>query len=71
MNYRKVKKVFVTFHDKYLDNLPESTTSVKLSVTTKCPEKYLLIDRETGVVYTGTSDVNPHMPEYSLWKEIK
>jgi hypothetical protein len=28
--------------------------SVTLQVKTKCPEKWLLVDRETGVVYQGS-----------------
>jgi hypothetical protein len=28
--------------------------SVTLKVKTKCPEKWLLVDRETGVVYQGS-----------------
>lgn len=44
--------------------------SVKLSVITKCPEKYLLIDQETGQVYQGSSEKNPYMPNYCLWKPI-
>jgi len=30
--------------------------SVTLQVKTKCPEKWLLIDRETGVVYQGSEN---------------
>ena len=44
--------------------------AVKLSVITKCPEKYLLIDKETGQVYQGSSEDNPFMPTYKLWKAI-
>lgn len=31
----------------------ELDESVSLVVKTKCPEKWLLIDRETGVVFQG------------------
>jgi hypothetical protein len=44
--------------------------AVRLSVITKCPEKYLLIDQETGQVYQGSSEKNPYMPNYCLWKPI-
>jgi hypothetical protein len=71
MNYRKIKNASVFFDKENYTNLPESTNIVELSVITKCPEKYLLVDRETGVVYAGTSETNPHMPKYSLWKEVK
>lgn len=27
---------------------------VKLTVRTRCPEKYLLVDRETGQVFVGS-----------------
>jgi hypothetical protein len=30
--------------------------SVTLEVKTKCPEKWLLVDRETGVVYQGSQN---------------
>jgi hypothetical protein len=44
--------------------------AVRLSVITKCPEKYLLIDQETGQIYQGSSETNPYMPNYCLWKPI-
>lgn len=44
--------------------------AVTLSVTTKCPEKWLLVDRETGQVYQGSNEVNPYMPSQFLWKPI-
>jgi hypothetical protein len=49
----------------------ELQNAIKLSVITKCPEKYLLIDKETGQVYQGTNEDNPYMPNYKLWKAIK
>ena len=33
----------------------ESDNSVNLVVHTKCPDKWLLIDRETGQIYKGSS----------------
>jgi hypothetical protein len=71
MNYRKIKNASVFFDEENYIKLPEHTEAVELSVITRCPEKYLLVDRETGVVYAGTSETNPHMPKYSLWKEVK
>ena len=44
---------------------------VKLSVITKAPEKYVLIDMETGQVYVGSNQPNPHMSGFSLWTEQK
>jgi hypothetical protein len=32
----------------------EFENSIDLSIKTKCPSKWLLIDRETGQVYQGT-----------------
>jgi hypothetical protein len=37
---------------KKFDKLEEA---IKLTVKTRCPEKYLLIDRETGQVFVGSS----------------
>jgi len=28
--------------------------SVSITVKTKCPEKWMLVDRETGEIYVGT-----------------
>jgi hypothetical protein len=33
---------------------PESETAITLTVHTKSPEKWLLVDRETGEVYQGS-----------------
>ena len=35
--------------------VPELDKAVELKVYTKCPEKYLLLDRETGQLYTGVN----------------
>ena len=42
---------------KLLDGkvVPELTEAKILTVKTKCPEKWMLIDTETGEVYTGYS----------------
>jgi hypothetical protein len=34
---------------------PQHASSVIMTVYTKCPEKWLLIDRETGQVYQGSA----------------
>lgn len=36
---------------------PELEESVTLSITTKCPEKYTLIDNETGQMYKGNNSL--------------
>ena len=49
----------------------ELDTPVQLSVITKAPEKYVLIDRETGQVYVGSNQSNPFMFGSSMWIEQK
>ncbi len=36
-----------------------------LTVRTKCPEKWLLVDRETGEIYTPYTTIGPNQ-----WKKI-
>jgi hypothetical protein len=36
---------------------------VTITIKTKCPEKYILVDMETGQFYAGTEDSN--------WRELK
>ena len=50
-------------------DFPELSNAVKLVVVTKCPEKYRLVDTETGEVYEGTNDANPYMPGYMTWRK--
>jgi hypothetical protein len=33
---------------------PDHSTGIIMTVYTKCPEKWLLVDRETGQVYQGS-----------------
>lgn len=33
---------------------PERASGIIMTVYTKCPEKWLLVDRETGQVYQGS-----------------
>jgi hypothetical protein len=49
----------------------ELSEPVSLSIYTRCPEKYVLIDTETGQVYRATNDVNTFVPSQLLWKEVK
>lgn len=43
----------------------EHSTAVELTITTKCPEKWMLVDRETGEIYI------PHTTSGSnQWKKI-
>jgi len=68
---RKIKKVSIYFDHNELNEIDSSEDCIELSVITKCPEKYLLIDKETGTVYSGSSDPNPYMSGYCLWKELR
>jgi hypothetical protein len=36
-------------------NFEELEESIKLTVRTRSPEKYLLVDRETGNIFVGNS----------------
>jgi hypothetical protein len=52
---------------KLLDGsiVDELDTTVELSITTKCPTKWLLVDRETGEIYTAYTTPGPRQ-----WKKI-
>ena len=43
----------------------ESRTAVELTISTKCPEKWLLVDRETGEIYVPYTTPGPRQ-----WKKI-
>lgn len=45
----------------------EFDSAVDLTIHTKCPEKWLLIDLETGQEYVGSEKPNL----YGKWKRIK
>lgn len=47
--------------------IPELDKAMDLTIHTKCPEKWILIDTETGQKYTGTSE--PHL--YGKWKRLE
>ena len=49
----------------------ELDSPVQLSVITKAPEKYVLIDMETGQIYVGSNQNNPYDPNYKIWIEQK
>lgn len=69
MNYRDIQSgsVAQAWGSFTAQSLPEPIT---LSITTKCPEKWLLIDRETNQVYQGSSELNPFMDGQYLWKPV-
>ena len=43
----------------------ESHAAVELTIRTKCPDKWLLINRETGGIYTAYTTPGPRQ-----WKKI-
>ena len=43
----------------------ESLGAVELTITTKCPEKWMLVDRETGEIYVPYTTAGPRQ-----WKKI-
>ena len=43
----------------------DQNTAVELTIRTKCPEKWLLVDRETGEIYTPYVTKGPKQ-----WKKI-
>jgi hypothetical protein len=45
--------------------VPELEEAQTLMLKTKCPEKWLLVDRETGEIYTPYSTPGPNQ-----WKKI-
>ncbi len=47
--------------------LPELEQPVELKLITKCPEKWILIDEETGQVYRGSNSTKVGQ----MWKLIK
>lgn len=46
-----------------MDEIPNPTD---LIIHSKCPEKWLLVDLETGQMYRGMKDPGP----YGKWKRI-
>jgi hypothetical protein len=68
-NVRKILNGSWTYDTNELE-VQELNESVHLAVITKVPEKYLLIDLETGKIYRGSNSNNDYLPGYKLWKEI-
>jgi hypothetical protein len=52
-------------------DVEELATPIQLSVITKAPEKYVLLDMETGQIYVGSNQNNPYDPNFKLWIEQK
>jgi hypothetical protein len=52
---------------KLLDGtaVQECSTAVELTITTKCPDKWMLVDRETGEIYVPYTTPGPRQ-----WKKI-
>jgi hypothetical protein len=67
---RKLKNNRVSFEWPNKE-IPELNIAVQLSVITKAPEKYILIDMETGQVFVGSNHNNPYDPNYKTWIEQK
>lgn len=49
------------------NKIEELDQAIELKVITKCPQKWLLIDQETGQVYRGTE--NPKVGK--MWQLIQ
>jgi hypothetical protein len=48
----------------------EYGTAVELSITTKCPDKWMLVDRETGEIYVPYTTPGPRQwrkIDYATW----
>lgn len=41
--------------------------AIDLTIHTKCPSKWLLIDLETGQMYRGMKDPN----QWGMWRRLK
>ena len=70
MKSRKLEANQISF--KWPDkDVEELSTPIQLSVITKAPEKYVLLDMETGQIYVGSNQNNPYDPNFKLWIEQK
>ena len=67
---RKLKENQVSFKWPSKE-VEELKTPVQLSVITKAPEKYVLLDLETGQVFVGSNQNTPYNPNFKLWIEQK
>jgi hypothetical protein len=70
MTTRKLEARGYSYESPELEVL-ELPDAVHLAVITKAPEKYLLVDLESGQMYKGSNESNQHLPGYKLWKLIK
>jgi hypothetical protein len=52
-------------------DVEELSTPIQLSLITKAPEKYVLLDMETGQIFVGSNQNNPYDPNFKLWIEQK
>ena len=70
MKSRKLVSNQISFKwpDKEVEELD---VPIQLSVITKAPEKYVLLDLETGQVFVGSNQNNPYNPNFKLWIEQK
>lgn len=69
MSKRKLQKCTYQVEQE-LQTAPELKYAIHLAVITKAPEKYILIDTETGQTYRGSDTDNPYLPGYKIWKPI-
>jgi hypothetical protein len=68
--FRKLKENQVSFKWPSKD-VEELDIPIQLSVITKAPEKYVLLDLETGQIFVGSNQNNPYDPNFKLWIEQK
>ena len=70
MKSRKLVSNQISF--KWPDkDVEELSTPIQLSLITKAPEKYVLLDMETGQIFVGSNQNNPYDPNFKLWIEQK
>ena len=68
--FRELKENQVSFKWPSKE-VEELSVAIQLSVITKAPEKYVLLDMETGQIYVGSNQNNPYDPNFKLWIEQK
>ena len=70
MKSRKLEANQISF--KWPDkDVEELSIPIQLSLITKAPEKYVLLDMETGQIFVGSNQNNPYDPNFKLWIEQK
>jgi hypothetical protein len=70
MKKRNIRDANIIFSNDNKEVLESLEDPVALSVITKCPEKYLLIDREFGTVYRGSSTRSLHTVDTCIWEVV-